>query len=97
MQPRTAERVRAAISQGSYRQADDLLADYRLEVEAAYRAARTAEERTQVATEVTAFLRWCRESVLASRAHTQARLIHLTRQSAYSEPTFSRDVFSMNG
>jgi len=79
----TAERLRNAVAAGDYREVDGLLDVYRSEVEARWRESASAEERRSISNEVTTLLGWARQTILAARAHTQRKLIHLTRQSAY--------------
>ena len=79
----TAERLRAAVSTGNYRLFDQLLDVYRREVETAWKAALTAEQRRAISSEVTALLGWARHAILAARAHAQGKLLQFNRQSAY--------------
>jgi hypothetical protein len=60
-----------------------LLEIYRGEVEVRWKASTSPEERQQMAKDVTVLLAWARQTILAGRAHTQRKLIHLARQSAY--------------
>jgi hypothetical protein len=55
----------------------------RSEVEAEWRAAPSAEQRTLIATETTKLLHWARTAILTSRAHTQSKLSALKLESAY--------------
>jgi hypothetical protein len=83
MQSRTAERLRTAISAGTYWEADQLLGVYRREVEAYWRAASPEQQRV-LSTEVIDLLRWARHSILAARSHTRSKLVRLTARSAYA-------------
>jgi hypothetical protein len=93
MLSKTAELLRNAVAAGDYREMDRLLDVYRSEVEARWKESQSAEERCSISTEVTTLLGWARQTILAARAHTQRKLIHLTRQSAYvssSSPSFDQ-------
>jgi hypothetical protein len=79
----TARRLRNAVAAGTYWEADQLLATYRREVEDLWRIS-SVEERRVISTEVIDLLRWARHSILASRSHTQSKLIRLTGRSAYA-------------
>jgi hypothetical protein len=83
MPSRTVELLRGAFNAGNYREMEALLEVYRDEVEVAWKTSASFEERQRMAKEVTAFLSWARQTILAGRAHAQQKLIHLTRQSAY--------------
>ena len=81
---RTADRFRAAIGAGRFHDADDLLAAMRTEVETAWNAAASREDRQRIAGETTQLLVWARATILTSRAHTQSKLAALSHESAYS-------------
>ena len=81
----TVERLRAAVSTGDYRQLDQLLDVYRLEVEASWKAAVTPEERRAISLEVTGLLGWARHAILAARAHAKGKLLQFRRRSAYAD------------
>ena len=82
-QLQATEQLRAAVASGAYGEVERLLDVYRQEVEQAWYAA-AKEERQAMAREVTSMLQWARHAILASRAHTQAKLIQFRRQNAYS-------------
>jgi hypothetical protein len=84
----TVELLRRAVSSGAYQEAERLLGVYRGEMTARWEEAGSAEQRAAVVAEVGDLLGWARTATLASRAHTQRKLIHLTCKKAYS--TFSR-------
>jgi hypothetical protein len=86
----TVERLRAAVSTGDYRQLDQLLDVYRLEVEASWKAAATPEERREISMEVSSLLGWARHAILAARSHAQGKLLQFRRQSAYVDGRASR-------
>lgn len=79
----TANRFRAAISAGRFQDADLLLAAMRAEVEAAWNAAASREDRQRIAADTTRLLAWARATILASRAHTQSKLAALSHECAY--------------
>jgi hypothetical protein len=79
----TVELLRNAVVAGDYRAMERFLDLYRSEVETSWKAATSPEERRSISTEATGLLEWTRQTILAARAHTQRKLIHLTRQSAY--------------
>ena len=89
----TVELLRGAVSSCAYSDADRLLEVYRVEMEAKWRAANCPEARAAIETEVHELLEWARTATLATRAHSQRKLIYLTRRSAYAgvvgDPTFS--------
>src|SRR6266700_3344607 len=86
---RTSNKLHAAIQSGSWSTAQDLLAAFRLEVEASWRAAATEEERRAISQDVTGFLEWARAMTITSRAHAQTRLNRLNRRHAYAGPQAS--------
>ena len=79
----TEERLRLAVTARAYWEVDQVLAVYRRDVEACWKAAASAVDRREIATEVTGLLQWTRHSILAARSHTQRKLQHLSRQGAY--------------
>ena len=83
MPSKTVDLLRGAVAAGDYREMERLLDVYRAEVEVAWKASTSVDERQTMAKEVTTLLAWARETTLAGRAHAQRKLIHLTRQSAY--------------
>jgi hypothetical protein len=86
---RTSDNLHAAIRSGAWSTAQELLAAFRLEVEASWRAAATEEERQVISHNVTGFLQWARAMTLTSRAHAQDRLNRLDRRHAYAGPRSS--------
>ena len=85
MEPRrTSDHLHAAIQSGAWSTAQDLLAAFRLEVEAAWRAAATEQERRAISENVTGFLQWARAMTITSREHAQDRLSRLKRRHAYA-------------
>jgi hypothetical protein len=66
--------------------AQELLAVFRLEVEASWRAAATEQERRVISESVTGFLEWARAMTITSRAHAHSRLSRLNRRQAYAGP-----------
>ena len=86
MEPKTADRLHAAIQTGAWSTAQELLASFRLEVEASWLAAATEQERRAISQDVTGFLQWARAMTITSRAHTQTHLSRLERRHAYAGP-----------
>jgi len=89
MELRTSDRLHAAIQTGAWSTAQDLLASFRLEVEASWRAAATEQERRTISRNVTGFLEWARAMTLTSRAQTHAHLNRLEHRHAYAGPESS--------
>jgi len=89
MEVRTSDRLHAAIQTGAWSTAQDLLASFRLEVEASWRAAATEQERRTISQNVTGFLEWARAMTLTSREQTHAHLNRLERRHAYAGPESS--------
>jgi hypothetical protein len=81
---RATTSFRAAINTGAPGEAELMLETLRREVETAWRAAASPEERRAISTEVTALLEWARQAIVVRRAHAQSRLSRLSRQTAYS-------------
>jgi hypothetical protein len=77
----------AAIQSGAWSTAQELLAAFRVEVEASWRAAATEQERRAISQNVTGFLQWARAMTVTSRAHAQSRVNRLNRRHAYAGPT----------
>ena len=96
MRPRTAELLRRAVAAGAYREAEQLLGMYRNEIQANWEAASSAEERSAIATEVSALLQWAHSTTLAGRSHTQSKVIHLSRRSAYIRTTRKIDPLELD-
>jgi hypothetical protein len=84
MEPRTSDRLHAAIQSGAWSTAQDLLTAFRQEVEASWRAAKTEQERQVIARETTGFLEWARAMTITSRAHAADSLNRLSRRHAYA-------------
>ena len=89
MELKTNDRLHAAIQTGAWSTAQDLLASFRLEVEASWRAAATEQERRTISQNVTGFLEWARAMTLTSREQTHAHLNRLERRHAYAGPESS--------
>src|SRR5438105_14625455 len=83
---RTSDSLHAAIQSGAWSTAQELLAAFRAEVEASWRAAATEQERRAIAENVTSFLQWARAMTITSRGHPQTRLNRLNRRNAYTRP-----------
>jgi hypothetical protein len=86
---KTAE-LRNAVSAGAFAQAEELLAEYRQEVETAWMASASAQERQALAVEVNAVLKWAQATTHSARSHAQRKLILLNRESAYG-PSMQRN------
>lgn len=87
--PRTSSHLHAAIQSGAWSTAQELLAEFRLEVEASWHAAANEQERRAISDSVTGFLQWARAMTLTSREHAQTRLNRLNRRHAYAGPDSS--------
>ena len=92
---KTAE-LRKAVSTGAFAQAEELLAEYRREVEAAWVAAASAQERQALAAEVNAVLKWAQASTRSQRSHTQRKLILLGRESAYGPSLQKNELLDLD-
>jgi len=86
-----AESFCSAVSAGAFSEAEQLLASYRCDVEASWKASTSAEERHAISTEVNAVLEWARRTTLTARSHTQRKLILLRREAAYT-PSAQKDT-----
>ena len=84
---KTSDQLHAAIQSGAWSTAQELLAAFRVEVEASWRAAANEQERKVLARDVTGFLEWARAMTLTSREHANSRLNRLNRRHAYAAPT----------
>ena len=83
--PRTAANLfRSAISAGAFSEAEQLLESYRRQVEASWHAATSDDERLAIAMEVSDVFEWARTATLSIRAHTERKLILLSRERAYT-------------
>ncbi len=78
-----ADKLRAAIISGAPGDAERALEELRMEVESAWRAAKSPEARRAISSEVTGLLEWARQTIVVRRAHAQSKLYRLTRQGAY--------------
>jgi hypothetical protein len=96
MHPKTTDRLQAAIQTGAWSTAQDLLASFRLEVEASWRAAATEQERRAISHNVTGFLQWARAMTITSREHAHSRLNRLNRRNAYAGPQSSNPYRGLN-
>ena len=61
-----------------------MLGDFRMEMQASWEAAASAEERAALAQEVSELLDWAQTATRAGRSHAQHKLIQLTRKTAYT-------------
>ena len=87
MEPRRiSDHLHAAIQSGAWSTAQELLAAFRVEVEASWRTAASEEERRAISHSVTGFLQWARAMTVTSRDHAQTRLNRLNRRHAYAGP-----------
>ena len=93
---RISDHLHAAIRSGAWSTAQELLAAFRLEVEASWHAAATEEERRAISQSVSGFLQWARAMTVTSRAHAHARLVRLNRRNAYVEPLPSNPYRGLN-
>lgn len=84
--PRTSDHLHAAIQNGAWSTAQELLAAFRLEVEASWHAAGSEDERRAISHSVTGFLQWARAMTVTGRAHVQDDLNRLNRRRAYAQP-----------
>ena len=89
MEPKLTDRLHTAIQTGAWSTAQELLAAFRLEVEASWRATASEQERRVLSQNVTGFLQWARAMTLTSREHAHSRLNHLNRRHAYANPHHS--------
>jgi hypothetical protein len=83
---KTSNQLHAAIQRGAWSTAQDLLSEFRLEVEASWRAAANEQERRALSQDVTGFLQWARAMTMTSRAHAETRVNRLNRRNAYASP-----------
>jgi hypothetical protein len=84
MAPRLADRFRTAIASGAYWTAEELLVEYRREVEQRWQAAQSDTERGEIKHEVDVLLTWARRLTLVRKSQAGAKLMRLTSQRAYS-------------
>jgi len=97
MEPKTSDRLHAAIQSGAWSTAQELLASFRLEVEASWRDAATETERRAISQNVTGFLQWALAMTLTSREHAHAHLGRLERRHAYAAPNLSNPYRGVDG
>ena len=97
MEPKISDRLHAAIQTGAWSTAQELLASFRLEVEASWRAAATEQERRTISRNVTGFLEWARAMTMTSRAHDRSDLNRLERRHAYAGPHSSNPYRGLDG
>jgi hypothetical protein len=95
-QTQVNKRFRGAVSSGAFAEAEQLLAECRQEVLAAWNAATSASERQAIAADVTALLEWARVTTLSARAHAQTKLVLLDRQSAYVRGVRNNERFNLD-
>jgi hypothetical protein len=95
-QIKTSDRLHAAIQTGAWSTAQELLASFRVEVEAAWRTAATEQERRALSQNVTGFLEWARAMAMTNRAHAQAHLHRLNRRHAYAGPNPSNPYHGLD-
>ena len=94
--PTAVEIFRKAVAAGAFPEAEQLLEDYRRDVEMSWDAATCDEQRLVIATEVSSTLEWARTATLAARSHTQHKLILLRRESAYTPSIRKNEVLNLN-
>jgi hypothetical protein len=94
--PPAVELFRKAVSAGAFPEAEQLLENYRRDVEMSWKAASSDEQRLVIATEVSSTLEWARTATLAARSHTQRKLILLRRESAYTPSICKNEVLNLN-
>ena len=93
---RTKDSLHAAIQSGAWSTAQDLLAEFRREVEASWHSAATEQERRAISENVTSFLQWARAMTLTSREHASSRLNRLNRRHAYAGPNPSNPYHGLD-
>ncbi len=93
---RTRDSLHAAIQHGAWSTAQELLAAFRVEVEASWRAAATEQERRDISQNVSGFLQWARAMTITSREHAQTRLNRLNRRHAYAGPNPSNPYHGLD-
>jgi hypothetical protein len=81
---KTSDRLHAAIQTGAWSTAQELLASFRLEVEASWHAAATEQERHDISHNVTGFLQWARAMTMTDRELAHTQLTRLERRQAYA-------------
>ncbi len=91
------DQFRAAIASGAFWRADELLVEYRREVEQRWQAATSDQERRAIKAEVDALLEWARRMTLIRRSQIGTKLGRVSSQSAYGAPREIRRVVEING
>ena len=91
-----SERLRSAVAARDYGRVQEILTDYRVEVESNWETA-SNEQRRAIAREATNLLEWTRDTILATRSHAQQRHVESMRQSAYSKTPMRRSALELNG
>ena len=94
---RTRDSLHAAIQSGAWSTAQEMLTTFRLEVEAAWRAAANEQERRAISENVTGFLQWARAMTLTSREQANSRLNRLNRRHAYAGPQSANPYHGIEG
>ena len=97
MELRTSDRLHAAIQTGAWSTAQDLLASFRLEVEASWRSAASEQERRVISENVSGFLQWARAMTITSREHASTRLNGLKRRHSYAGPQSANPYHGIEG
>ena len=92
----TADRFRAAIASGAYWTAEELLGDYRREVEARWNEDISGDQRDALRQEVESLLTWARRLTIARRAHAHSKLARISSQRAYAGSR-STNVWQLQG
>ncbi len=92
----TTKKLRLAVAAGNYLEVEQLLVEYRIEVESEWMSA-SADQRRAIASEATSLLQWVRHTILAARSHAQHRHAQLARQSAYSGTPTRRFAVNIDG
>ena len=91
METKTSDRLHAAIQSGAWSTAQDLLASFRLEVEASWHAAASEQERRALSHNVTGFLQWARAMTLTSReGYPSSAALGPAPSAASNQPTSRR-------
>ena len=82
---RAANRFRDAIAAGEWARAEELLQQFREEVDIAWTSLSSDDERARIRSEVAGTLEWARQLTLAGREHARGSLLHIVRRRAYVE------------
>ena len=97
MPTKISSRLHAAIQTGAWSTAQELLASFRLEVEASWRAAANEQERRDISENVTSFLQWARAMTLTSRENAKDKLSRLEHRHAYARPQLANPYRGVDG